>query len=324
MKVPVTAYVGEIRETVLGEKARERYRPSLDPVRREGRLVAEEQPGKADTKTANPPPPILELVKDGITKLDTPAWVASAKCLLVTDLDQKKLYRLDPPGKFSVVREEACRGKVGPNGRFYGVFGETVSSWSPDGEPRVVLAKAATGRELSLNDLAVGANGFLYFTTLKDPDRGRLRIVDVKTGKATVAFDAEDHPALANPNGVALSADGKALYVGISNYKDRGKSGVYRFPVKADGSLDVEAGKQKRWAAVAAPDGIAVGPDGNVYFTAGSAVHVYSAEGKAVGTIRIPKDSGTNLTFGGEDGRTLYVTTNRALYAVRIDPGGER
>jgi gluconolactonase len=182
----------------------------------------------------------------------------------------------------------------------------------------VILDKAAAGREMSLNDLAVGANGFLYFTTLKDPDKGRLSVVDVNRKTVTVAFDGEADKGLWNPNGVALSPDGKNLYVGISSYQDRKTSGVYRFPVKADGSLDVATGKKRKWAPVAAPDGIAVDRDGSVYFTAGPVVHVFAADGKAAGTIKIPKDSGTNLGFGGAGGRTLYVTTNKALYAAPL------
>ena len=49
--------------------------------------------------------------------------------------------------------------------------------------------------------------------------------------------------------------------------------------------------------------------------TAGPVEAVVSADGKKVGEVKIPKGCGTNLTFGGADGRTLYVTTDKALYA---------
>jgi len=34
---------------------------------------------------------------------------------------------------------------------------------------------------------------------------------------------------------------------------------------------------------------------------------------------KIPRDSGTNLAFGERDGRALYVTANKALFAGRLE-----
>jgi gluconolactonase len=327
-KVPVRPFQGSAELPAGDDRARQSYVPSLDPVRTEGTFrepraaAPAAEPAPAQSKGAGSMTS-LDLVKEGFKKTDTPAWLPAEKCLLFTDLDQAKLFRVDLPDKISVVREEACRAKTGPDGRLYGVFGGKLASWRPGEEPKVILEKVSEGRELSLNDLAVSPAGFLYFTTLKDPDKGRLSVVDVKKKTISVAFDGEVEQDIANPNGVALSADGKHLYVGISNYKNRKGSGVYRFPLRPDGSVDVAAGKSARWAPVAAPDGLALGPDRHLYFTAGAVIHVYSAEGKPVGTVKIPKDSGTNLAFGGEDGRTLFVTTNKALYSGRLPDARE-
>lgn len=48
-------------------------------------------------------------------------------------------------------------------------------------------------------------------------------------------------------------------------------------------------------------------------------MRAYGADGKEVSKVAIPKDSGTNISFGGIDGRMLYVTTNKALYAGRLE-----
>lgn len=309
-KIPVRPFSGPAALPDTMPATRESYVPSLDPVRKEGTFKA--------LAMATDPPARLELIKDGFTKLDTPAWLPQENCLLFTDLEQKKFYRLDGD-KLSVIREDACRGKVGPDGRFYGVIGSKIASWRPGKEPQVIRDKASEGREISLNDLAVSSNGFLYFTTLKDPNKGRLSVVNIQSKSAAVAFDGEKETALANPNGVALSPDGKFLYVGISNYQDRGKSGIYRFPVKDDGSLDVEAGKQVKWANVTGPDGIAVAADGRVYATAGGVVVILSPDGKNRGSLKIPQGSGTNLAFG-QDGKILYVTTDKALYMASLKP----
>ena len=277
----------------------------------------------AATPAADPlPTGVLTVVKEGFTSLDTPSWLPKDKVLLFADLEQKKLHQLRD-GKIDVALEGGGRGRVAPDGWFYGVVDAAIVRWQPGGEKQVILAKAPGDKEISLNDLAISSQGRLYYTTLKDPAKGRVTVVDVAKKSATVAWDGEHEPNLTNPNGVALSPDEKFLYVGISSYASKGASGVYRFPINGDGSLDVAAGKKVKWAVAAGPDGIAADRAGNVWFTAGAAVHVFSPDGKSRGAVKIPKGSGTNLAFGGADGGTLYVTTKSTLYAAPVPVGGQ-
>lgn len=301
-KIPARPFHGPDKLEDSQPSVREGYVPSLDPVRGEGAFTV-----------AQNPPPTLKLIKDGYKKADTPAWLPKDQILVFTDLEQNKLFKVGANGEVSVAREGAGRGKVGPDGRFYGVFGTNLASWRPGEEPTVILEKAAGGKELSLNDITVGPKA-LYFTTLKDPEKGRVTLVDLASKKATVVFDGEEHPELSNPNGIALAPDGKFLYVAISNYKDRKKAGVYRFPIQADGTLDVAAGKKKVWGTANAPDGVAIAPDGRVFVTDGAVIKILNTDGSNAGSVKVPKDSATNLAFGGEGGNTLYVTTFRALY----------
>jgi hypothetical protein len=62
-------------------------------------------------------------------------------------------------------------------------------------------------------------------------------------------------------------------------------------------------------------EGVAVGPDGNVYLAAGE-IYVYSPAGKLVETIEVPERP-LQLAFGGKDGRTLFVAARTGLYGVR-------
>jgi gluconolactonase len=329
-KVPVRPFVGPDIVPEGPDRARmiDGYRPSLDPARTAGtfpdsatpKATAEKAPGDGDAapRPSAPAEAPLELVKDGLTKADTPTWLPGEKCLLFADLDGAKTYRLDPPSSVTVARPESARGKAGPDGRLYAQMGNKLVAWKPGAEPEVILEAAAGGRELSLNDLAVSPDGrFLYFTTLKDPEKGRLSVVDLKARTVSIAFDGESEPTLWNPNGVAVSADGKWLYVGVSSYKNRKASAVYRFPLGTDGTPDVSAGKSAPWAAIAGTDGIAAAPDGSVLVTVGGEVAVLSAEGRKLRSIKVPRGSGTNLCLGGDDGRTLFVTTNNALYRGR-------
>lgn len=109
-------------------------------------------------------------------------------------------------------------------------------------------------------------------------------------------------------NGLVLAADGRTLYV---NESEAGR--VIRFAVDADGTLRdralflrlTDAGEP----VGAYPDGIKLGPDGNLYiglFSAGRIV-VVTTEAKLVRTIDVPAAAAPNLAFSA-DGRTLYVT----------------
>ncbi len=270
------------------------------------------EPTKPTVPTYTP----LTLIKDGFKKLDTPTWIASEKAVIACDLDSGKLHKF--AGKEVSELREGRRGKLGSDGKFYGILDGKLASWSVGEKPTVILEKGAGDKELSLNDLTIGSNGLLYFTTLKDPEKGRVTVVDIAKKTAKVVYDAETLNDLINPNGITLSPDGKYLYVGVSNYKDRKKSGIYRLPIGENNAVDVDAGKVKKWAEINAPDGIAFGPDGNLYATAGGMVVIVNAEGKKIGEVKIPKGSGTNLCFGGEDGKTLFVTTDTSLYSATL------
>ena len=318
---------------------KESYTPSLDPVRVAGkyRIDTVEQAfpvDKAPKKKVEFKVGEVELLADGFQKADTPSWLKKrgkkpeeAGRVIFTDLEAGVLHTLFPDQKKSEVRKGATRGRIVEGRTFIGLIDGKLCSWEPMGkhDPKVLLEKNHKGGPISLNDMVVSNRGLIYFTTLKDPEKGRLSVFNPKTGKLMVLFDGVDEPTLANPNGIALSRNERFLYVGISNYKDRKHSGVYAFPLNADGTIVLEAGKSAPRFAVEAPDGIVVDREDNVYFTAGSTVHVFNKYAQPIGKIKIPKGSGTNLCFGGADRfrSTLYITTRNAIYGVKTPFGGQ-
>jgi gluconolactonase len=56
--------------------------------------------------------------------------------------------------------------------------------------------------------------------------------------------------------------------------------------------------------------------------TVPAGVYVVSSDGELHGRIPIPEDMVTNLTFGGADRKTLYVTAGRNLYRMQIGVPG--
>ncbi len=61
-------------------------------------------------------------------------------------------------------------------------------------------------------------------------------------------------------------------------------------------------------------ESVAVGPDGRVYLANGQ-VFVHAADGRETARIDVPERP-LQLIFGGADGRTLFILTHHALYAV--------
>jgi gluconolactonase len=59
-----------------------------------------------------------------------------------------------------------------------------------------------------------------------------------------------------------------------------------------------------------------------VYASGPDGVWVISPEGKHLGTL--PSDRATNVAFGGDDRRTVYITSQRSLYRIRVIIPGPR
>lgn len=167
----------------------------------------------------------------------------------------------------------------------------------------------------SPNDLVIGRDGTIYFT---DPDfqraaapggQQRTRVYRFAHGKVSVVDDSID-----NPNGVALSPSGDMLYVAGG-----GENGVLRAYLLVDGV----PGARIDLAHVAVPDGIAVDCLGNVYVTehALRKVQVFSPQGEELASIGVDANI-TNAAFGGEDGRTLYLTGAGRLWSLSVPVAG--
>jgi SMP-30/Gluconolactonase/LRE-like region len=60
---------------------------------------------------------------------------------------------------------------------------------------------------------------------------------------------------------------------------------------------------------------------GNVYIADGQ-IHVYSREGRPIGTLEVPERP-TSLCFGSSDHRTLFIGARGSLYTIRLAVPGK-
>lgn len=124
------------------------------------------------------------------------------------------------------------------------------------------------------------------------------------------------------PNGITLSADEKYLYLSAGTK-------MMRYPVKADDTLG--AGSLFTQGP-GIGDGMRSDSRGNIYSTGGgpALVRVTSPAGKFLGTIDLPIVGGepkkqvcaTNVAFGDNDARTLYIAACDFVYKVRLKVPG--
>ena len=62
---------------------------------------------------------------------------------------------------------------------------------------------------------------------------------------------------------------------------------------------------------------------GNVYLT-GNGVSVFDKSGNKIQYISIPKDWTANVTFGGKNQQTLFITAQQAIYILEMNVKGVR
>lgn len=281
--------------------------------------------------------------------LEGPAVHADGS-VFFSDIAGNRILHRDPAGKVTVFRADSGR----TNGNTFDRQGRLISCEGNEqgvGRRRVVRTDLKTGkievladryqgkRFNSPNDACVDAQGRVWFTDPyygQDLDSLEMDVQGVYRidgpGKTTRVLD---NAVVHRPNGLAITPDGKTLYVVDSHPKIGGNRKIWAFPVRPDGSL----GKERLvhdFKKGRGGDGMRLDVKGNLWVAAGISykrspgedtsvppgVYVFSPEGKALGRIPVGEDLITNVAFGGDDGKTLYVTAGKTLYSISVRVAG--
>jgi gluconolactonase len=248
----------------------------------------------------------------GIEFLEGPVWLQERGVLLLSEWnDGHRILQLTPPQAVEVFL---------PTSRSNGliVTPDAQSLLMVREEPDSSLSRVSLANKaieplvedyegtsfVQPNDLATRADGTLFFT---DYQAGRLYRRAIDGSVSLVA----SHP---HANGVAISPDETALYLNSDAL-------TIAFPLSAQSDL----GESSNLATgLSGADGLAIDCAGNVYIAQnqGGALVVVSAAGDALGEIGDLPQTVTNAAFGGPERKTLYITTNSALYAVELPVPG--
>ncbi len=283
--------------------------------------------------------------------VEGPAWHPDGN-VYFTDIVNNRIMRRDPAGQLQVFRTPSGKANglaFDSEQRLVACEGgnKRVTRTGADGTI-TVLADNFMGREFnSPNDLVIDAKGRVYFSDPRYGDQAGMEIFDANgkpvegvyridlDGKVTQVISHE----VDRPNGLAISKDGRYLLVAdnVNSGPNDGVGGnrkLWRFELNENGSVKVASRKLLfDWGTERGPDGMVAGPDGKYYVTAGfnhanlpaetavkhrAGVYVFDIEGKLERVIPVPMDMVTNCTFGGKDGRTLYVTAGHTLWSLKL------
>jgi len=300
-------------DAATGEAVIEKLDPALDAIL------------AADAK--------VEKLADGFVFTEGPLWNDGR--LWLSDLGGDTVYAVSLDGEKEVLIEKAGGYPNMPIGSFLGPNGMTldkdgtvllvqqggraISRVGADMKPVPFITTFDGKRLNSPNDLVFAPDGSLWFT---DPPFG-LPKADEDPGKEQ-AFNGVYRYAdgkvsavvtdLGLPNGIAMSKDGKTLYV--NNYGPDMKLMAYDIGANGTVSNGRALITYTEDQGVGGPDGVKVDAAGNLWATGPGGVRILTPEGKVLGFIKMPAQT-TNLAFGGEDGKTVFITASEAVYKLQ-------
>ena len=269
----------------------------------------------------------LTTIATGFGFTEGPAW-DPAGFLLVSDETLNKIFRVYPDG-----RKESVVDLGDPDGNTFDQQGRLIDCASvlraiirvaPDGKYSVLADRYQGMRFNSPNDVVIGPDGAIYFTdpTLDLPEgqkqeapfQGVYRLDENASAEKRVTLLTKE---LTQPNGLAFSPDGTKLYIDDSaqrNIHDYDFSGG----TLSDGRIFGDEHGEKHEGV---PDGMKMDVNGNMFVTGPKGIWVWDAEGHHLGTIAMPEQP-ANLTWGGADHRTLYITAATSVYRLETSTTG--
>lgn len=269
---------------------------------------------------------LVEQYSDG-RFFEGPTWDPQAGKLYFTAFgktpiegrDTQQILRLDEPGQVTVWADntEGINGTyLSLRGRLLGAqaYGHRITDYGfgPNGpaDPKTLVHDPTLHQP---NDVCQAPNGTIYFTDPDFKNRQTSAVYMLAPGSAHKKI-ITDMPL---PNGLITSLNGKTLYVGDSAAKH-----WRAYPIQEDGTVgqgrlffEPETENQD------SPDGMSIDAEGNLYFSGRGGVWVVTPAGESLGLIAVPEFC-SNVTFGGSDGKTLFLTCSKKLYSLPMNVAG--
>lgn len=259
----------------------------------------------------------VELVARGYTFTEGAAWNAKEGYLIFSDTPSDRLMKWVPGHDVEVFRPDAhgpCGNAFDAQGRLYTCETRTRRLTRTDAKGKIeILAADFEGKKLNApSHLAISHNDHVYFTdpafgSQSDhreldfygvyhlPPKGPLKLIAKPTGR---------------PNGVAISPNGKLLYVSNAD-----EHNLKVYDLDHNGDATNERILIPNLPAV--PGAITVDEKGNL-FIAAKGIAIYSPTGKPIHTFDL-KEFASSCAFGEGDLKSLMITARGNLYRARFE-----
>jgi gluconolactonase len=284
----------------------------------------------------------IEVIAKGFEWSEGPLWLDQFNMLIFSDVPKNTIYKwteekgtevyLTPSG---FTGDSTTSKEPGSNGLLLSDEGELVLCQHGDrrvaimqaglDSPRaefISLADKFEGKRFNSPNDAVFYNYNYYFT---DPAYGLGKQMEdpgkeipfqgvfcaLANGGVKVLIDS-----LTRPNGIAVSPNGKYLYVANS---DSAKARWYQYEMNDSA---IVSGKifydvTPLTATVAGlPDGLKIDSEGNIFASGPGGVWIFNSNGKVLGKIKL-KEKASNTALSG-DGKILFVTNDMQVLRIKL------
>ncbi len=262
----------------------------------------------------------LTLISDQFSFTEGPAADKSGN-VFFTDQPNDKIWKYDTKGNLSLYMDKTGRS----NGLFFDKKGNLLSCADENNQiwqinkkkkVKVLVDNYQNLRFNGPNDLWPDGKGGIYFTDphyqrpywTRKPEEKIEKRVYYKDKKGNVRIAADEFMA---PNGIIGNLNSGKLYIA-----DIMGGKTYSFKMAPNGDLT-----DRTLFCSKGSDGMTVDEQGNIYLT-GKGVFIFNPAGEQIGHIDVPEGWTANVTFGGIDRKTLFITASKSLYSINMKVKG--
>jgi gluconolactonase len=291
----------------------------------------------------------------GLAFTEGPAWVNGKLYFSNMHFDaafkgdpaRSAVVEMEPDGTYRYISRGMQTNGIIPaaNGNLIvaDMFGHRVIEMTTSGRVVGTLVDRYNGTAIDgPNDMVMDSKGGIYFTDpqftpdAKKNQPGRTVYYRAPAGRVVRILP---HDEFAMPNGVILSPDGRTLYV--NNTYDRETwwnvtsdklNFVWAYDVNPDGTvsngrrfgeLKLTGDVLDRGARSSGADGMTIDTEGNLYVASYAGLQIFNSTGAFLGMVNMPTVP-VNVTFGGQNMDTLYITSYDRIYSIRTNKTGYR
>ncbi|HYH32446.1 MAG TPA: SMP-30/gluconolactonase/LRE family protein [Pseudonocardia sp.] len=235
---------------------------------------------------------------------ESPVWDDRERCLRWVDLLAGTVRSITPAGALTEVRAGCAVGAIGltDTDALVAAVRNGFAALSPaDGRLSMLAEVEADAPDRRMNDGKCDPWGGFVAGTMRD-DQGTATGTLHRLGPDGAVTAGES--GFTCPNGLDWAPDGRIYHA------DTPTGRIDVCDLDPDTHLPVT---RRPFVHVDGPDGLTLDTDGGLWVAlwGGGRVHRYTPDGRLDRVVALPVSQPASCAFGGQDRRTLFVTTAR-------------